>query len=116
MTASDDWLRRTLACDSGWPPVAGKGNDIPSSVFSPSGKKLAMPRHRRKYRRTAHYPGHLSVAVTMATQEAVQEVADRAGWSVAETVRECIEIGLPVVKSQLTTSRDGNQGAPVGNP
>ena len=70
----------------------------------------------RKYRRTTHYPGHLSVAVTEATQEAVQAVADQAGWSVAETVRECIDIGLPVLKSQLTPSRDGKQGAPVGNP
>lgn len=61
---------------------------------------------RKKYRRVTHYPGHLSVAVTEATQEAVQAVADQAGWSVAETVRECIDVGLPVVKSQLTLSRD----------
>ena len=62
---------------------------------------------RKKYRRKTRYPGHLSLAVTEATQEAVQ--------AVAETVRECIDIGLPVVKSQLTPSGDGERGAPVGN-
>ena len=68
----------------------------------------------RKYRRTTHYPGHLSVAVTMATQEAVQEVADQAGWSMAETVRECINAGLPMVRSQLAS--DGNQKVPAEDP
>ena len=66
---------------------------------------------KKKYRRMTHYPGHLSVAVTGATQEAVEEVADQAGWSVAETIRECINAGLPVVKSQLTPN--GEQRASV---
>ena len=61
---------------------------------------------KRRYRRTTHYPGHLSTAVTLATQEAVEEVADRAGWSLAETVRECIDVGLPVVQKRLTTPDD----------
>ncbi len=47
----------------------------------------------RRYRRRSHYPGQLSAAVTEATKEAVEEVADRAGWSLAETVRECIDVG-----------------------
>ena len=58
-------------------------------------------RKPRKYRRTAHYPGHLSIAVSEATQEAVEEVADQAGWSVAETIRECIQVGLPEVQARL---------------
>ena len=41
--------------------------------------------------------------VTFETKEAVEEVADQAGWSMAETVRECIQVGLPTVKSRLTT-------------
>ena len=68
---------------------------------------------KRKYRRSSHYPEHLSVAVTEATQEAVEEVADQAGWSVAETVRECIHYGLPIVQSRLASSRDSGQATSV---
>ena len=61
---------------------------------------------KRKYRRTSHYPEQLSVAVTEATQEAVEKVADQAGWSVAEAVRECIEAGLPMVRASAGRSKD----------
>ncbi len=53
--------------------------------------------------------------MTIPTQKAVEGLADQAGWSVAEAVRECIEVGLPVVKSRLTPVRDGNEEAPVDN-
>ena len=66
---------------------------------------------KKKYRRMTHYPGHLSVAVTGATQEAIEEVADQAGWSVAETVRECINAGLPVVKAQVLRDGEGVLGS-----
>ena len=74
-----------------------------------------MAETERKYRRKTHYPGHLSASVTIPTQKAVEGLADQAGWSVAEAVRECIEVGLPVVKSRLTPVRDGNEEAPVDN-
>ena len=69
---------------------------------------------KRNYRRRTHYPGHLSAVVTEATQEAVEEVADRAGWSVAQAVRECIEVGLPAVQSHVgTSSRNSLRAASV---
>ncbi len=36
-----------------------------------------------------------------ATRETVEKIADQAGWSLAETVRKCIESGLPVVKLRV---------------
>ena len=71
---------------------------------------------KRKYRRRSHYPGHLSVAVPEATQEAVEKVADQAGWSMAETVRECIQVGLPIVQSRVLSSRNSLQEASAESP
>ena len=61
---------------------------------------------KKKYRRRTHYPGHLGASVTYPTQRAVEELADEADWSIAEAIRECIEAGLPVVKSRLTSNGD----------
>lgn len=65
---------------------------------------------RKKYRRMTHYPGNLNVAVTDGTKNAVEAVADQAGWSVASTVRECINAGLPVVRAQIISSREKTEG------
>ena len=66
---------------------------------------------RRQYRRRIHYPGLWAIRVTFETKEAVEEVADQAGWSMAETVRECIQVGLPTVKSRLNRDYDPASGA-----
>ena len=58
---------------------------------------------RRQYRRRIHFPGHLRASVSTSVQQAVEELADEAGWSYAEVVRACIDVGLPVVKSRVTT-------------
>ena len=65
-----------------------------------------MSERKKKYRRQTHYPGHVAASVTQATQEALEEVADQAGWSVAETVRECIHSGLPIVQSRIHRGYD----------
>ena len=56
-------------------------------------------------RRVKHYPEPLTLDVTAAAKAALQAVADKAGWPVAEAARQCIEAGLPVVRGRLRPSR-----------
>ena len=75
-----------------------------------------MSDRKKKYRRQTHYPGHVAASVTQATQDVVEALADQAGWSIAETVRECIHCGLPIVQSRVTSSRNSLQAASVEKP
>ena len=59
----------------------------------------------RQYRRESRYEARVSFTLEPATLQAVRAAADKAGWSVAHTLRECVEAGLRTVRPRLRPSK-----------
>ena len=58
-----------------------------------------------RYQRETRYPHRVATNVSAATLQAIEAAADKAGWSVAHTLRECIEAGLRTVRPRLRPSK-----------
>ena len=59
----------------------------------------------RRYQRETRYTARLSLGLSPEQYEALEAAADKAGWSLTEAARQCIEAGLPTVRQRLRPSR-----------
>ena len=70
---------------------------------------------RREYQRENRFPVRLGISVSPALAQALEAAADKAGWSLSRTARECIEAGLRTVRPRLRPSKRPQARPEAGN-
>ena len=71
----------------------------------PRENEIVTEKTPRPRRRVSHYPHPLRTDLPADLGAALEAVADKAGWSVAEAARQCLAAGLPAVRQRLRPSR-----------